>query len=173
MKRRNKIKLIIFFILLHWFFYPQYSFMNWEDDRITYYEYEEQFKWLDKDLYYLIQSKSRKYNLDIRWVCSIIKAESNGKNIRSKYANPNGTYDWGIMQINEVHIRGANPRILLEKPLNIELGTWYLSRCLKRAKGNYMTATRMYNQGMNGNEALYTNWKYVSNVLNTMMIAGL
>lgn len=160
-------KFILLFLLLHWFFYPQYSFLNWEEDRFDFYTIQENYEWLDRDVYFYIIQNSNKYKIDVRFICSLIQAESGGKNIRARRINNNGTYDHGYMQINEVHLPiDSDVRVLYNPAVNIEIGIRYLSRCLDRAKGDKSQAVRMYNQGINGSVNRYENWQYVSGVLN-------
>lgn len=160
-----KIKFIILFLILHWFFYPQYSFLTWEEKNITIYKLQEHFNWVDYDIFYWVNSKGQQYNVDPILIYSLIQYESSGKNIRGRRQNSNGTYDHGYMQINEVHVN-SNAQILYEPRINFHIGIKYLSFCLNRANHDYMTALRMYNQGHNANANRYRNWVYVARILN-------
>ena len=43
------------------------------------------------------------FGADAGTMAKIMKAESGGQNIRSRNANTDGTYDWGLFQINDIH----------------------------------------------------------------------
>ena len=121
------------------------------------------YSWMSKKLYNLYQKRSKQYNVPIKLAISVIKAESNGKVVKSR-KNKNGTRDWGRFQINAVHMPN-NPKKLLDDKINSKYGFWYLSLCLKKSKGYLKHAIRMYNQGLAGKEYKYKNWQYVNNVL--------
>lgn len=160
-------KFLILFLLLHWFFYPQHSFLTWKEDRIDFQVIHQNYEWLDKDIYFHILQNSNRYKIDMRFICSLIQTESGGQNIRSRRMNSNGTYDHGYMQINEVHLpANSTIDILYDPMINIQIGANYLNKCLEKSNGNMSEAIRMYNQGLNGNVNNYKNWRYVSDVLN-------
>ena len=166
---RYKI-LIIIFLLLHYSYFPESVFLN-EEDKSNYSKLQESFKWLDKNLYFYVLNNSIKYDVDIKLICSVIYAESSGRNLQGS-KNRNGTNDHGYMQVNDVHLRNEDDvRVLYNPAVNIEMGAKYLSKCLKKAKGDKLHAVRMYNQGMYGNPQKYNNWRYVSNVLNNYIKA--
>ncbi len=162
-----KIKFILLFLILHCFFYPQYSFLTWEEKNTKVYELQKHFDWIDYDVFYWINSLSKQFEIDKVLVCSLIQYESRGRNIRCYQQNFNNTYDHGYMQINDVHIpTGQTSQYLYEPRVNFRIGINYLSFCLRRANNDYMTALRMYNQGHNGNANRYKNWIYVAKILN-------
>lgn len=43
------------------------------------------------------------FGADAGTMAKIMNAESGGQNIRSRNANSDGTYDWGLFQINDIH----------------------------------------------------------------------
>jgi len=166
-----KLKLILLFILLNFTIYPSYVFLHWNEDRILFNEIQDQFEWIDRDIYYLLLEKSHKYKIDVRFICSIIEHESGGKKYAVSRINTNNSRDYGLCQVNSCHSKG-DIRELLHLPINIEIGTKYLSQCYKKANGDLMTTIRYYNQGYNGKEHKYNNWKYVGKILNTY-VAGM
>ena len=123
------------------------------------------FKWLTDELYILYDYRSKQYGVDIGLALSLIRAESNGRNIRSYRQNKNGTHDWGRFQINEVHVDYKNPHRLLIDITNSDYGFRELSLAFKKANGNLKETIRMYNQGRNGNRKNYTGWAYVNRVV--------
>jgi soluble lytic murein transglycosylase-like protein len=127
----------------------------------------EKYKWLSYDLYLDIVTICKKYNVNTIIICAIINAESRGRNIISK-KNKNGTKDYGIMQINSIHLSN-NPRQLLNRKLNIEYGIKYLIKCYNRSNKNLKTTIRFYNQGYNGKKHKYKNWKYVNKIYNDII----
>jgi soluble lytic murein transglycosylase-like protein len=85
---------------------------------------------------YCIVKAARKYNVSPLLIWGIIKVESNF-NWRALNRNKNGSYDVGLMQINsswfeEIKKRGIDPRYLWNPCVNVEVGTWILSRCIAR-----------------------------------------
>lgn len=71
--------------------------------------------------------------------------------------NPNGTLDYGLMQINSAHLKrlsqwGINERNILDPKINIYVGSWLLSEHIKahgfnlQAVGRYHSATPVYKE---------------------------
>lgn len=97
---------------------------------------------------------SEKYNLDPIWVLSIIWVESHFKeNAKSRVGArglmqimpKTGVYLNGLMGMNlPLHV---SYHITREPVRNIELGSFYLKKLLKRFSGNYVHATVAYNMG--------------------------
>ena len=113
--------------------------------------------------------RGKKQNVDLAFIVSIIDAESYGRNIIGR-RNRNGTRDYGIMQVNGVH-EPKNPRKLLNISYNLQKGVGYIKYCTNKSvkrygKAEIKTIARLYNQGANGSEKRYKNWKYVEKVYN-------
>lgn len=119
------------------------------------------FSWLKYDTFIIIRKNAKKYKVPIELICAVIQHESGGKNIRSR-RNYNGSRDYGLMQINSVHVSDCKTLYNIRK--NIRIGSWYLSKCLKKAKGNVKEACRMYNGGLHNKRWKYKNWKYVNRI---------
>jgi len=115
---------------------------------------KKNFKWLKKDFYNYLEYKCYKKNIDPIFILSLAQVESGGRNIRSHRMNRNKTFDWGFFQINSVH-SPKNPRRLLNYRVNIDIATWYLGKCLKKARGNKFLACIYYNGGTNCNVRRY------------------
>lgn len=65
---------------------------------------------------------------------AIAKIESNF-NPKAINKNKNGSYDYGVMQINSVHYKtlGHNIWMSLSDPcMNVKVGAWVLARCIKK-----------------------------------------
>lgn len=120
--------------------------------------------WLNSDLQELYEKRSIEYNVPLELALCVVQAESDGKNVRSKKRNKNGTYDYGRFQINSVHMPN-NPERLLIDEINSKYGFWYLSLCLKKSKNYLPDAIRFYNQGIHGKKRYYKRWEYVEEIL--------
>ena len=172
----KKIKICFILILLLFLFNQQgdgkynkirknnYS-INIED--IMFNKCKTYYPWMKKNIYNYISFYckywSKNYKIDEELVYALIQHESGGKNIRGR-KNRNGSRDHGIMQINEVHSPNDVTRLYNCK-INIKIGIWYLSLCIKKSKGNIKEACRMYNQGLYGKKWKYKNWKYVKRII--------
>lgn len=137
------------------------------EDKQEFFILKRTFTWLTPKLYKKVIEVSANKNVDPLLVFSIINAESKGKNVISK-SNSNGTRDYGIMQVNSVHV-DSNPKQLLDIALNLEKGIDYIKYCTKKSRKRYGIETvfiiaRLYNQGANGNMEYYKNWSYVEKV---------
>ena len=128
-----------------------------------YQKLEQHYNWYSKYREIIVR-ESLKRGVDPALTCAVIQAESGGQNVVSRRANWNGTRDWGLMQVNSVHCP-TNPRKLLNVGYNIQKGTWYLSRCVKKASGNIKRIPMYYNGGLGAKCYKYKNWKYVYRVL--------
>ena len=139
-------------------------------DVVEYKVLKRSYKWLTLDLYVTISEMNKyhkiyKYVRDSKnYICALIQAESGGRNVVGD-VNRNGTRDYCYMQVNEVHSKG-NPRELLIMPQCIRKGCGYLSKALRRGRGDLLTATRLYNQGLGGKSSKYRRYAYVARVLN-------
>ena len=111
------------------------------------------FTWVKKDFYFHLQNTCKKYNIDPLFALSIAQAESGGRNVVSK-RNKNGTRDFGIFQINSVHLP-KTPYQLLDYKINTNKAMSILRECLKKAKGDKRLACAYYNAGTNCNVKKY------------------
>jgi len=148
----DKISKFLICILL----FITFSFINTEKklsnniktsnkDIYIFYRLSLEYKWLTQELYYTITKYSKKYNVDKVLICALIQHESNGRNVRSR-RNRNGSRDYGLMQINQIH-SPKNIYALNNKDTNIRIGVWYLSKCLRKSRGNIKRACIFYNAG--------------------------
>lgn len=98
---------------------------------------------------------SETFNVHPALLYSIAKVESNF-NYMATNKNKNGTTDIGIMQINTVHLPvlrskfGVSRDDLFDPNVNIHVGAWVLSNCLKRHGLNHK-AINCYNGRIQGN----------------------
>ena len=108
-------------------------------------EYEEYF-----------QKAGSYYNIPPLLLKNIATIESAG-NPNAIRINDNGTKDYGLMQINSIHLRklsvwGINERNILNPQINIFAGSWILSEHIKergfnlQAIGNYHSKTQAYKE---------------------------
>lgn len=126
-------------------------------------ELNKHFPWLTKKYFcYLLQGKNTALGI------AIIHTETRGKNVRGR-KNKNGTYDYGLAQINEVHV--SDVRVLYNPAVNIRYMYMYLNKCLNTSD-NIFDAVRKYNQGVYGKSHLYKNWQYVVKVVKNYYIAN-
>jgi len=105
----------------------------------------------------IVYEYSKKYGLDPFLVLSIIKTESNfnkdaisSKNARGLMQISEGTAKWAV---DELNIENFEVDDLFDIELNIEIGTWYISKLINQF-GNLEVALAAYNAG-SGN---VTNW---------------
>ena len=119
--------------------------------------------WIDENRYdAIIEKTARKYNVDSRFIKAVISQESK---FDSRARGSSG--EIGLMQImpgaaadwaRHYKIDNVHHGLLFDPELNIEIGTWYLAKALKRWR-NYKHAKELalcqYNAG--GKRA--DNWK--------------
>lgn len=77
---------------------------------------------------------------------AIAKIESNF-NPKAINKNSNGTYDYGVMQINSIHYKTLGKELwmsLSDPCTNIKVGAWVLAQCIKR-HGQTWEAVGCYN----------------------------
>jgi len=137
-------------------------------DKLSYY-----YSWMNPTLYYHIRRNSIRYKVPEELICAVIQHESRGK-IFAK--SPVGAR--GVMQVMPVHAGKSHPKILYKVKVNVQLGTWYLSECLKKARhvkiskkdkvkqyqGIIKESCRMYNSGIARKRSVYKNWKYTERI---------
>jgi soluble lytic murein transglycosylase-like protein len=88
------------------------------------------------------------YNINPDILYAISGHESN-HNPRAVHFNTNGTYDFGLMQINSIHAKELGPSrwaALGDPCTNIMTGAWILSQCISR-RGYTWDAIGCYNSG--------------------------
>lgn len=149
------------FILIHFCVYPTYVFLTKSDVVTLLPSLQERHKWITPNILEIILRNSKKNNLDVRFICEVIKAESNGKSNATSCVGA-----MGYMQLMPCHtpaIHRNDPSVLYRPILNIEIGTAYLKWCLDKAKGNKMIALKNYNSGPSSS---YYNWEYIAKILN-------
>jgi soluble lytic murein transglycosylase-like protein len=132
-----------------------------------------QYKWLDVNIYNIINEKAKKYKIDKELVCAVIQYESGDycrNNLKKMRVVVSRSGAIGPMQIMSFHTK--NPKLLYNLKFNIEKGTWYLSVCLKKSKGNIREACRMYNAGVNSKRWKYKNWAYVNRIEKSYLLAS-
>ncbi len=151
-----KLKLITLVLVVCFVYIPSIAHNSRIADEYQF--AKSKFKWVERDFYYYLDYRCNKKKIDILFALSLAQAESDGRNVRSRKKNKNGTYDWSRFQINELHMP-KNPRRLLNDRIQINLATWYLGMALKKAKGDLELACIYYNGGLNCNVSAYRNSK--------------
>lgn len=100
------------------------------------------------------QAAGEHYNIPPLLLENIAAIESGG-NPNAIRINNNGTKDYGLMQINSIHMRrlsvwGIHEGNILNPQINIFAGSWLLSEHIKQqgfnlqAIGNYHSKTQVY-----------------------------
>jgi soluble lytic murein transglycosylase-like protein len=98
----------------------------------------------------------KKYNVHPMLLKKIATIES-GLNPKAICKNTNNTCDYGLMQINTIHLKrlkqyGISEANIMNPKVNIYVGSWILSETIKRngfnfdAIGNYHSATPKYKE---------------------------
>lgn len=86
-------------------------------------------------------------------VPAIVRVESGGNPQAINRSNRNGTTDFGLMQINSIHLprlaaHGVDEQVLLSQPcINVAVGADVLHQGLARTGGALAPALSMYNTG--------------------------
>ena len=106
-------------------------------------DYSSRYAWVDWYKFKIIKAASIKYSVPEKYIFATIETESGGRNIPGP-ENPDGSRDFGLMQLNSKH--GFKIDDMMRIEFNIDRGTWYLSECRKRAVCWY-EATSRYNTG--------------------------
>ena len=108
-----------------------------------------------------------RYQIDPTLLRAIAIVES-GLNPQAFHINRNGTYDIGIMQINNIHLPrlskfGITRKNLLNDPcVSIMTGAWILSEFIERSGYNW-NAVGAYNAGL-GKDRQYLRNAYIEKV---------
>ncbi len=105
----------------------------------------------------------RYYDVNHILLKAIAQAESGQNPNALNCANNNGSCDYGIMQINSVHLpmlnkHGISANDLFNEKTNIYIGAWVLKGCINKYGVSYKSLN-CYNGKINGNN-------YYSRVLN-------
>lgn len=114
---------------------------------------------------------SKYYKIDIKLLIAIAKVESN-LNHTAISKNSNGTYDRGIMQINDYWVNKYQKEMkydlktaLLDPEYNIRVGAWILRDCIN-IHGKNWKAVDCYNKGasraQDSSAYVFKVWKHYS-----------
>lgn len=101
------------------------------------------YKWLDKELYSIIQFVAKANRLHPALVCAVIHKESRG----NRYAVGKAG-ERGLMQPLVCHYSG-NPDDLFNPLVNVYTGCKYLKRAYIKSNGNIRYTLTRYNRGLN------------------------
>lgn len=120
----------------------------------------------------IITQMSEKYDVPTALIKATIKQESNWNVSASRFEAHKTDASWGLMQVllaTAKEILGNSDLTitqLLNPQVNIEAGTKYLAKQLKRYNGNMMSAIAAYNAGTakKDKNGVYTNNAYVQTV---------
>ncbi len=120
----------------------------------------------------IITQMSEKYDVPTALIKATIKQESNWNVSASRFEAHKTDASWGLMQIllaTAREILGNNNLTitqLMNPQINIEAGTKYLAKQLKRYNGDMMSAIAAYNAGTakKKEDGTYTNNAYVQTV---------
>ena len=82
---------------------------------------------------YCFNRAAFKYGLPVSLIKAVAYTES-GFNPQAIDYDSNGTYDYGVMQINTIWYKQLKPywNNLADPCYNVEVGTWILYRCIKK-----------------------------------------
>lgn len=97
----------------------------------------------------------KQYGINPAILNAVAKTESNKNPNAVNCANRNGSCDYGLMQINSIHLPllqkyGVYKEDLFEPRTNIFIGAWVLKKCIMRHGTNYK-ALNCYNGKIKGN----------------------
>ncbi len=115
------------------------------------------------------------YHVSATVILSVMKIE-NGRNGQAVH-NKNGTYDLGVMQINEIWLPTIAPFGYTRSDLqfnackNVAVGAWLISRNLAEGRSasawksiaNYHSRTKIYNEPYS--KSIYKNYQKISAAL--------
>lgn len=102
---------------------------------------------------YCFEEAGQEYNVSPSLLWAIAKIES-GFNPVAVNRNTNGTYDYGLMQINSRWYRTLGRERWMnlgDSCFNVRTGAWVLSQCMKQYGYNWK-AVGCYNAGKNSNK---------------------
>lgn len=99
----------------------------------------------------IINKNAKKYDLDPIFIASVIHAESKFRVLAHSNKDAKGlmqlttrTAEWAA---TEIGLEDYTEDSVFEPQINIELGSWYLSRLLNQYDGDYVLALSAYNAG--------------------------
>jgi soluble lytic murein transglycosylase-like protein len=127
----------------------------------------------------IIKEMSAKYNVPEALIKAVITVESNWDVNASRYEVGMKDASWGLMQVLLSTARDILNRSnlttteLLNPKINIEAGTAYLAKQLKRYGGNIADAIAAYNAGtasFNPITRMYSNQSYVNKVYGNYIV---
>lgn len=110
---------------------------------------------------FCFEEAGKEYNISPQLLWAIAQTESNFK-IEATNQNKNGTFDYGVMQINSSWYRklGAERWSKLSDPCyNVRVGAWILSQCVKK-HGYTWEAVGCYNSPNKEKGSIYANKVY-------------
>ena len=117
-----------------------------------------------------INQAAIRYHVPATVILSVMKTEG-GKN-GSATRNKNGTYDYGVMQINSVWIDTLKPYGYTRNQLqyspckNIEAGTWILSQAIANGKTTFKGVGDYHSHTPELNKKYHQKVAYFNNRLN-------
>jgi hypothetical protein len=109
---------------------------------------------LSLELQIHLKNECEKYGVDINEAVAIMTVENETFNPKLKHKNNNGTYDWGLFQVNDCWIeelKGIGVTDLLDPKQNITAGTYIISKLDKHEGEAKFVA---YNAGEGGMKKL-------------------
>lgn len=106
----------------------------------------------------LFSKFGQKYGVAPELLWAIAKTESNF-NPQAINSNTNGSTDIGLMQINTIHLEelnnlGISEEMLFIPEVNVDVGAYVLSRCIKKHGENWK-AINCYNGRIKRNNYVY------------------
>jgi soluble lytic murein transglycosylase-like protein len=110
---------------------------------------------------FCFEEAGERYGVSPQLLWAIAKTESNF-NVTAVNYNNNGSFDYGVMQINSSWYRelGADRWMHLgDACYNVNVGAWILSRCVRR-HGYTWAAVGCYNGASKDRMVLYSNRVY-------------
>ena len=105
------------------------------------------------DYDHLFMRESVRFNIPFKLLKAIALTESNLNHTVINSSNSNGTSDFGLMQINSIHLnryQNINETDLLNPSINVYIGAEILHRCITKHKLNYK-ALNCYNGRVKNN----------------------
>ena len=101
-----------------------------------------------------LKNECEKYGVNVNEAVAIMAVENETFNPKLKHKNNNGTYDWGLFQVNDCWIeelKGIDVTDLLDPKQNITAGVYIISTLDKYSGEQKYTA---YNHGEGGMKKL-------------------
>ena len=120
---------------------------------------------------FCFEEAGKEYGVDPTLLWTVAKIESNFNPWAINY-NSNGTYDFGLMQINSSWYNSLGKDLwqkLADPCTNVRVGAWIMSDCFKRY-GNMWKAVGCYNASSENKRAKYA-WK-IYKQLNVALVSS-